>query len=161
MGLFRKFFGFLGFPKDDDHDDHNSKDDSDDHPAAGQSRPPNFRVREAGIPRKGFSVPVQVVQDRPQLGPVLVPSTSGDGGLQGLGWYAKHLRIDEDGDVANKFLDEVSSQTPAAFAADHHKATARFKLKHDTRPVKVRQQLLSSDGKFQQVVEHQGKLQLV
>ncbi|KAK2426232.1 hypothetical protein P8452_40945 [Trifolium repens] len=158
MGLFRKVFAFLGFPKEDDHD-HNSKDDSDDHhPATGQPRPTNFRVRETGIPRKGFSVPVQVVQDRPQLGTVLAPSTSGDGGLQGLGWYAKNLRIDEDGDVANKFLDEVYSQTPAA---DNHNATARFKVRNDTRPVKVKQQLLSSDGKFQQIVQHQGKLQFV
>lgn len=77
-----------------------------------------------------------------------------------MGWYAKHLRIDKDGDVANKFLDEVSSDT-LALSADHHKAPARFKLKHDTRPVKVKKQVLSSDGKIQQCVEHQGRLQWV
>ncbi|KAL5099099.1 hypothetical protein RYX36_003426 [Vicia faba] len=158
MGFFRKVFVLLGFSKDDDHD-HDSKDDNHDQPS-GQPLPTNFRVRDTGIPRRGFSVPVQVVQDRPQLGPVLTPSVSGDGGVQGLGWYAKHLRMDEDGDIANKFFDEVSSETPA-FGADHHKATARFKLKHDTRPVKVKKQVLSSDGIFQQCVEHQGRLQWV
>lgn len=76
---------------------------------------------------------------------------------QGLGWYAKRLRIDEDGDVADKFLDEVSSET----AADHHKATARFKVKHDVRPVKVKKQILTPGGRVQHCVEHQGKLQLV
>lgn len=27
--------------------------------------------------------------------------------LQGLRWYAKRLQVDEDGDVADEFLDEV------------------------------------------------------
>jgi hypothetical protein len=69
---------------------------------------------------------------------------------QGLGWYAKHLRIDEDGDVANKFFVDVSSEKPA-----------RFTLNNDTRPVKVKKQVLSSEGKVLQCVEHQGRLQVV
>lgn len=78
---------------------------------------------------------------------------------QGLRWYAKRLRIDQDGDVADTFLEEVSSGR-SAVAAGHHKKAARFKLKDGTRPVKVKQQVLS-DGKVQHRVEHQGRLQLV
>ncbi|XP_027361539.1 uncharacterized protein LOC113869419 isoform X2 [Abrus precatorius] len=143
MGLFRRIVGFLGFSRDDVHE-HDSKDDEPD----GQHRTARFRVKETGLPRKGFSVQAQVVVDRSQLGPVLTPSTSGDGEVQGLGWYTKRLMIDEDGDVADEFLDEVSSEIPA-----------RFKLKCGTRPVKVKQIL--SDGKIQQYVEHQGRLQRV
>jgi len=97
MGLFRKVFGFLGFSKDDDnnhdHDSNDNNNNSDDRHAAagagagGQHRPTNFRVKETGQPRRGFSVKAQVVNDRPrqhqqQLGPVLAPSTSSDGGVQ-------------------------------------------------------------------------------
>lgn len=159
MGLFRKVFGFLGFSKDDennhDHDSNDNNNSDDRHAAAGagQHRPTNFRVKETGQPRRGFSVKAQVVNDRPQqqqLGPVLAPSTSSDGGVQGLGWYAKHLRIDEDGDVANKFFVDVSSEKPA-----------RFTLNNDTRPVKVKKQVLSPEGKVLQCVEHRGRLQVV
>lgn len=158
MGLFRKVFGFLGFSKDDennhDHDSNDNNNSDDRHAAAGagQHRPTNFRVKETGQSRRGFSVKAQVVNDRPQqqLGPVLAPSTSFDGGVQGLGWYAKHLRIDEDGDVANKFFVDVSSEMPA-----------RFTLNIDTRPVKVKKQVLSPEGKVLQCVEHQGRLQVV
>lgn len=78
MGFWKRITGW--FAKDDDHD-HDSKDDNHDQPS-GQPLPTNFRVRDTGIPRRGFSVPVQVVQDRPQLGPILTPSVSGDGGVQ-------------------------------------------------------------------------------
>ncbi|XP_057449689.1 uncharacterized protein LOC130740968 [Lotus japonicus] len=156
MGLLKKILGILGLAKDDDHE-HNSKDDSDDaHP---RPTPTPYRVHETGQPRRGFAVSAEVVVDRPQLGPVLAPSPSGDGGVQGLRWYAKRLRIDQDGDVADTFLEEVSSGR-SAVAAGHHKKAARFKLKDGTRPVKVKQQVLS-DGKVQHRVEHQGRLQLV
>ncbi|KAK7307721.1 hypothetical protein VNO77_41036 [Canavalia gladiata] len=158
MGFFRKMAGFLGFAKDDVHD-HDSKDDANDE-LNGQPRTTPFRIEETGLPRKGFGVRAQVVVDRPHLGPILTPSTSGDGAVQGLGWYAKRLRIDEDGDVADEFLDEVSSEMPATLAVDHHRTPARFKLKHGTRSLKVKKQILS-DGKIQQFVEHQGRLQWV
>jgi len=103
MGLFRKFFGFLGLSKDDDNHDHDSNDNNSDdrHAAAGgagggQHRPTNFRVKETGQPRRGFSVKAQVVNDRPQqqLGPVLAPSTSSDGGVQvGPFFFIFNLRL--------------------------------------------------------------------
>ncbi|KAK7252732.1 hypothetical protein RIF29_36903 [Crotalaria pallida] len=150
MGFFRKIVGLLGFSKDEVH--------QQDEPSDDQPRTAPYRFRETG-PRKGFSVPAQVVVDRPHLGPILTPSTSGDGGVQGLWWYAKRLRIDEDGDVADEFLDEVSSES-RALAVDHHKTEANFKLKGNTRPAKVKQQVIS-DGKLLHYVEHQGRSQLV
>jgi len=79
MGLFRKIAGFLGLG----NHDHDSKDAAaDEHDAQPRTTP--YRVRETGLPRKGFSVPAQVVVDRHHLPPVLTPSTSGDGGLQVL-----------------------------------------------------------------------------
>ncbi|XP_061371603.1 uncharacterized protein LOC133314176 [Gastrolobium bilobum] len=154
MGFFRRIAGLLGFAKDE----HDSKDNADDEPNL-QPRTTTSRFKETGVPRKGLSVPAQVVVDRPHFGPVLTLSSSGDGGVQGLRWYAKRLRIDEDGDVADEFLDEVSSETPG-FAVDHHKTVARFTLKNGTKPVTVKKQVLS-DGKIQQCVEHQGRLQWV
>ncbi|RDX82543.1 hypothetical protein CR513_36655, partial [Mucuna pruriens] len=151
MKFFRKIAGLLGLG----NHDHDSKDEADDEP--GQPRMPPVRVRETGLPRKGFGVPAQVVVDRPHLGPVLIPSTSGDGGLQGLGWYVKRLRMDEDGDVADEFLVEVSSEMPEAPAVDHHKTQARFKPKNGTKPVKVKKQILLDGKIIQQCVEHHGR----
>lgn len=157
MRFFRRIAGFFGFSKDEVHD---SKDGGEEEEAqGGQPSTTPVRVKETG-PRKGFSVPAKVVVvDRPHLGPVLTPSTSGDGGVQGLSWYGKHLWIDEDGDVADEFLEEVSSEMPT-LAVDHHKTEARFKVKGATRPVKVKKQVLS-DGKLQLYVEHQGRFQWV
>ncbi|XP_020217399.1 uncharacterized protein LOC109800892 [Cajanus cajan] len=154
MRFFRKIIGILGFGNHDH--DHDSKDDADDEHDA-QPRTTPYRVRETG-PRKGFSVPAQVVVDRPHLAPVLTPSISGDGGLQGLRWYVKRLKMDEDGDVADEFLDEVSSEMPEALAVDHHKTTARFKLKNDTKPANVKKQILLDGKIIPQFAEDKGRL---
>lgn len=77
--------------------------------------------------------------------------------LQGLSWYAKRLRMDEDGDVADEFLDEVPPKSLAP-TVDHHKTVAKFKVKYNTRLVKVQ---VLSDRKLKQCVEHQGTLQWV
>ncbi|OIV94665.1 hypothetical protein TanjilG_25889 [Lupinus angustifolius] len=151
MGFFRKIAGFLGLSKDQIHEEENGE--------GGQPSTTPYRVKENGLPRKGFSVPAQVVIDRPHLGPILTPSTSGDGGVQGLRWYAKHLRIDEDGDVADEFLDEVSSEA-STLHVDHLITKTRVKHKGASRRAKVKQQVLS-DGKLMHCVEHRGRLQLV
>lgn len=80
--------------------------------------------------------------------------------IQGLGWYAKRLRIDEDGDVADEFLDEVSSHT-SANVEEQHRTLPTFKVRYSTRPAKVQNQVLTPDGKIQQCVEYQGRLQWV
>lgn len=152
MRFLRRIAGFLGFSKDDSHevkdDETNDVDDVD------------FNRGETHLPRKGFSVPVQVAVDRAQVGPIIVPCTVGDGGVQGLRWYAQRLRIDEDGDVADEFIDEVLPETTSTVEV-HQRPVPRFELKYSTKPAKVRNQALSRDGKIQQFVEYQGRLQLV
>lgn len=62
--------------------------------------------------------------------------------MQGLTWYAKELRADDDGDVAQEFLREVvpeardlNTSTPACFEAVRH-----------TRPVKLKGPVCTQDG---------------
>ncbi|XP_038724857.1 uncharacterized protein LOC120016246 [Tripterygium wilfordii] len=156
MRLLRRIAGFLGFAKDDTDDVKDQDDDTDNGSHAHIQRD----FQETGLPRNGFSVKVQVAVDRPQLAPLLLPSTSGDGGVQGLRWYAKCLRIDEDGDVADEFLDEVLPEMTHN-VDEQHKPHPRFELKYRIKPVKVKNQVLSVDGKIQQCIEHQGRLQWV
>lgn len=78
MRFFRRIAGILGFAKDDSHDLKNEDEDVD-----SDNQPSNrVHMQETGLPRRGFSVPVQVAVNRPQPGPILVPSSSGDGGVQ-------------------------------------------------------------------------------
>uniref|UniRef100_A0A5B7ATP9 Uncharacterized protein n=1 Tax=Davidia involucrata TaxID=16924 RepID=A0A5B7ATP9_DAVIN len=149
MKFLRRIAGFLGFAKDEAHE---VKDEDEDNPDVN-------RV-ETHLPRKGFSVPVQVPVERAQVGPVVIPCSVGEGGVQGLRWYARRLRIDEDGDVADEFLNEILAETLSS-TEDHHRPLPRFEVKYSTRPAKVRNQALSLDGKIQQGVEYQGRLQWV
>ncbi|KAK9667844.1 hypothetical protein RND81_13G015100 [Saponaria officinalis] len=168
MRFFKKVVGFLGFgshndaheTKDDaDHNHHhnnhnNNYGNSDDF---GRNRT-NVDPIPAG-PRKGFSVPVQVPIERPVVGPILVPC-NGDGGVQGLRWYETLLKTDDDGDVADEFLYEVSPGT-SSIPQDHARPLPRFQVKHDTVQAKIKQQALSRDGKLQHCVDHQGQLRWV
>uniref|UniRef100_A0A5B7AVT1 Uncharacterized protein n=1 Tax=Davidia involucrata TaxID=16924 RepID=A0A5B7AVT1_DAVIN len=149
MKFLRRIAGFLGFAKDEAHE---VKDEDEDNPDVN-------RV-ETHLPRKGFSVPVQVPVERAQVGPVVIPCSVGEGGVQGLRWYARRLKIDEDGDVADEFLDEVLPET-LSNVGDHNRPLPRFEVKYSTRSAKVRNQALSLDGKIQQCVEYQGRLQWV
>ncbi|CAN6579721.1 unnamed protein product [Malus baccata var. baccata] len=152
MRLLRRIAGFLGFAKDDGPEvKDNEEEDEDDDQAHNR---PHFQ--ETGLPRKGFSVPRQVVVDRNLPGPVLVPCRSGDGGVQGLQWHAKKLRIDEDGDVADEFLDEVFPGM--SISTENNRALPRFEVKHNTKPAKVKTQALH-DGKIRQRVEYRGTSQ--
>ncbi|KAJ0111587.1 hypothetical protein Patl1_03477 [Pistacia atlantica] len=213
MRFFRRIAGLLGLARDNGSEVKEGEDEVDDSPVNNR---PNFQ--ETGLPRKGFGVKVQVPVERPQQRPVLVPCTSGDGGVQnlgvvegmiwafevkkhhagclakahawsfmfkhalcticvqnslpaladiwlsidsmGLGWYAKRLRIDEDGDVADEFLDEVSSHTSASME-EQHRPLPTFEVRYTTRPAIVKNQVLTPDGKIQQCVEYQGRLQWV
>ncbi|XP_068306090.1 uncharacterized protein [Pyrus communis] len=152
MGLFRRIAGFLGFPKDDGPEvKDNEEEDEDDDQAHNRAH-----FQETGLPRKGFSVPRQVVVDRSLPGPVIVPCRSGDGGVQGLKWHAKRLRIDEDGDVADEFLDEVFPGM--SISTENNRALPRFEVKHNTKAAKVKSQALH-DGKIRQCVEYRGRSQ--
>lgn len=158
MRFLKRVAGFLGFGKDESHE---AKEDDDD--VNRNNSDDNHRNRmnvdpiHAG-PRKGFSVPVQVPVERPVVGPILVPC-NGDGGLQGLRWYAERLRIDEDGDVADEFYHEVSPDT--IVVQDQPKPMPRFQVKRNVRRAKVNNQQMTPDGKFQHLVECQGRLQWV
>lgn len=79
---------------------------------------------------------------------------------QGFRWYAKRLRMDEDGDVADEFLDEISSEKPVSFK-EHKRPLPSFQVKYNARPVKSRNLVRSIDGKIQLGVESQGRLEWV
>lgn len=80
---------------------------------------------------------------------------------QGLSWYTKRLKVDEDGDVGDEFLEE--GEKPTNSEDDHNciKTMPRLQIKSKTIPAKVRGLVVSSDGKLQQCIEHQGKLLIV
>ncbi|KAI3874067.1 hypothetical protein MKX03_034334 [Papaver bracteatum] len=193
MRFFRRIAGILGFGKDEQH--HSDEDEiADNHQNLNQNHHHhqqqhnhhhhhhqnqqnrdsnnNSSKEETRRSSKGFGVKVPVVVDRVNPGPLLVPTNLGDGGVQGLKWYAKRLRIDEDGDVADEFLDEVVQPVEVSSAADDRRQVAsaaddrkqllkKFELKYSTKPAKVRKQVITIDGKIHLSVEYQGKLQWV
>lgn len=78
---------------------------------------------------------------------------------QGLRWYAKRLRIDEDGDVADEFFDELLPEVSSD--RDNQRPLPSFKVKYNTHPALVKNQVLTIDGGIRQNVEFQGRLQWV
>ncbi|KAJ0236823.1 Phospholipid hydroperoxide glutathione peroxidase [Hirschfeldia incana] len=163
MGFLKKLAGVFGFGQEAvKNEEEDGGDDTVIDSGDGDKRRENNqpRFRETGLPRRGFGVPVQVAVERSQLGPVLQPCSAGDGGIQGLRWYTKRLRVDEDGDVADEFLEE--GDQPTNGEDDHSSKTMpRLEAKRKTKPAKVRRLVVSSDGKLQQCIEHQGRLFLV
>ncbi|KAG6390538.1 hypothetical protein SASPL_148276 [Salvia splendens] len=219
MRFFKRIAGLLGLGKDEDQ--HHRDGDA----SAEAAAPPPFSAQSAAaatasaqhLPRRGFSVPVQVPVERGPPAPLLLFCPSGDGGVQldvlelnamfptcdvclagfhfksestyllaelvsirnvksmgylriqgkirdasdmvwGLRWYARRLKMDEDGDVADEFLDEVSPDTLRSVGA-HKSPAPRFEVKNSTKPVKVRNLELLPNGKIQHLVEHHGKLE--
>lgn len=56
----------------------------------------------------GFATKLAVPTERPA--PVLQnPGYGSDGGTQGLEWYKSRLKQDQDGDIADQFLEEVTA----------------------------------------------------
>ncbi|XP_022737034.1 uncharacterized protein LOC111289933 [Durio zibethinus] len=157
MRFFRRIAGLLGFARDDGHEVKHQENEHQNNNNNKNNPPPNYRPisHETGLPQRG-------AVDRPQPGHVLLPCAYGDGGVQGLKWYAKRLRIDEDGDVADEFLDEVLPKTSGAASAENEqKPFPKFEVQYSTRPAKVKNQAISHDGKIQQHAEYQGRLQWV
>jgi len=153
MGFLRRVAGFLGFGKDEAFE---AKDDEIDNGDLSNRVDPN-------LPRKGFSVAVKVAVDRAQVGPLLVPCDARDGGVQGFRWYGRRLKIDEDGDVADEFFDEVSRDSFTMKQDGNQRGLPTFQVKRSSTimPAKVKKQALSLDGRIQQSIEHRGKLQWV
>lgn len=74
-------------------------------------------------------------------------------------WYARRLRVDEDGDVADEFLSETFVTYPETI--EQHKRFPRYEIKYNAVPAKVRSQMLGPNGRVQQSIEYKGKLQWV
>ncbi|KAL0351620.1 UNVERIFIED_CONTAM: hypothetical protein Scaly_1550700 [Sesamum calycinum] len=163
MGLFKRLAGLLGFGRDEEQHHHHQEDAAPEAAIPASSSGPDAAAAPAPaqhLPRKGFSVPVQVPVERAPPPPLLVFCPAGDGGLQGLRWYARRLRIDEDGDVADEFLDEVLPDMSMS-TEEHNRPLPRFEVKYSTRPAKVKNLALLPNGKIQHLVEHQGRLEWV
>eukprot|EP00249_Psilotum_nudum_P007925 c20915_g1_i1 orf=326-625(-) len=88
--------------------------------------------------------------------PVISQCTPGAGGVQGLRWYAEKLQMDEDGDVAQEFLDEVVLH---ASCSDDLRKPPRFEVKMLTRPVTPKGPICTSDGNVHQFVESASGIQ--
>ncbi|KAF3592518.1 hypothetical protein DY000_02024700 [Brassica cretica] len=139
MGFLKKLTGIFGFGHNDGG--HGVEDgagdntgkvsgDGDKHRDGNQPR-----FRETGLPRKGFGVPVQVAVERSSPGPILQPCPASDGVVQGLRWYSMRLKIDEDGDVADEFLEDHTCKD--------------LPRRCRTKAAKVSGLVISSDGKLQ------------
>ncbi|KAM3263902.1 hypothetical protein P3L10_000896 [Capsicum annuum] len=164
MGLFRKISGFLGFTREEGNEVRAVENNSNGNalsPSAEDVAAAAAAAQAQNVQRRGFSVPIQVPVEKPQFGPVIVPCSSRDGGVQGLRWYGKRLRIDEDGDVADEFFEEIVPDTPSSSEEHHHKQYPKFQLKYTTKPAKITSQALSTAGKIQHRVERQGKLEWI
>lgn len=79
---------------------------------------------------------------------------------QGFRWYTRRLRIDEDGDVADEFLEEV---LPESLINNDANPVGRFQVKYNTRPtaLAMRKQTIAIDGDIRHSLEYQGQLQWV
>ncbi|KAG2261852.1 hypothetical protein Bca52824_068931 [Brassica carinata] len=133
MGFLKKLTGILGFGHNDVAHGDNNETVSNDGDKRWEDNQPRFR--ETGLPRKGFGVPVQVAVERSNPGPILQPCPASDGVVQGLRWYSMRLRIDEDGDVADEFLDDHNCKD--------------LSKRCETKTAKVRGLVISSDGKLE------------
>ncbi|PIA39896.1 hypothetical protein AQUCO_02600386v1 [Aquilegia coerulea] len=158
MRFLKRIAGIFGFHSNEEEEE----TAVDHHPHQNQHQHQHNHHRgdkeEPRRPTKGFSVQVPVAVDRLHFGPIITRSTISDGGVQGLRWYAKRLRIDEDGDVADEFLDEIVPEVVEMSSnIDDQRPSLKFEVKYRTRPAKVKRQVII-DGKIQQSVEHQGRL---
>ncbi|KAG9144516.1 hypothetical protein Leryth_010738 [Lithospermum erythrorhizon] len=152
MGLLKRLAIFLGLTKDEELDKFQENGDSNFTSSSSSTNLPPFGATNIHRNRKGFSLPVQVPVDR---GAIIV--TSNDGGVQGFRWVARRLKIDEDGDVADEFFEEVTQENMKG----DHKPVTKMEVKFIARPAKVRSQVLSPEGKLQHCIDNQGRLQWV
>ncbi|XP_073389237.1 uncharacterized protein [Physcomitrium patens] len=127
-GIFRKIFGsFL-----------HKKEEKDEQVQEKRTPvvPPEQRTGSGGYSRR-VTVPADPIVYAP-----VVTQCNGNGGVQGLTWYAKEFRADDDGDVAQEFLREVipnardlNATMPPCFEAVRH-----------TRPVKLKGPVCTQNG---------------
>jgi hypothetical protein len=79
---------------------------------------------------------------------------------QGFRWYTRRLRIDEDGDVADEFLDEI---VPASSMNNDASPVGRFQVKYNTGPttIALKKQIVAVDGNIRHSLDYQGELRWV
>ncbi|KAL6888596.1 hypothetical protein ACP4OV_009622 [Aristida adscensionis] len=170
MGLLRRIAGLLGISRDDaDHPDAPAPAHAHASASASAAEFPQDRAAAAAAAaaaagmqgtRRGFSVQVPVPVERQGPGPVLAPCPQGDGGVQGFRWYTRRMRIDDDGDVADEFLDEV---IPESSINNDASPVGRFQVKYNTKPaaLAMRKHIIAIDGDVRHSLEYQGQLQWV
>ncbi|KAK8945773.1 hypothetical protein KSP40_PGU003042 [Platanthera guangdongensis] len=146
MGYLRRISTLLGFLRND-----TSVDEVDDDSRAGESA--------SCRPLRGFSAQAGVALQNPDAGPVVVSCSIGEGGVQGFRWYSRRLLVDDDGDVADEFLDEVSPIETSCM--QELAAYSRFEIKSTARPARVRKLAFTMDGNIHPRVEYHGMLRLV
>lgn len=128
-GFFKRVFGHFGLFKDN-----------------------HLEQQSAEIPPSGFPDATRrsVLKEKGRfLAPVISQCTYGAGGVQGLQWYAEKLMMDEDGDVAQEFLNEVIPQPPVNGTCN----SSNFEVKLPTQPVKLKGPLCTSNGNVHQSIE--------
>jgi len=107
---------------------------------------------------QGFSVKMAVPTDSLPQGPVVCQCLSGDGGVQGFRWYSQKLQVDEDGDVAEEFLNEVLPDLGGTYDS---REVSRLQVNPNTKPVKLGTRMSAEGGNVYQIVEHAGELRWV
>lgn len=127
-GFFKRIFGHFGLFKDN----HLEEQSAQTPPALAHA------ARRAAITERGRG-----------LAPVVSQCTYGAGGVQGLQWYAEKLMMDEDGDVAQEFLNEVVSRSPASGIQN----SSNFEVKLPAKSVKLKGPLCTSNGNVHQSIE--------
>ncbi|XP_049933181.1 uncharacterized protein LOC116252078 isoform X1 [Nymphaea colorata] len=172
MGLFRKIASLFGIIRDDGHD-RDGGGGRRHHDPDGVNPNVGVNARSNG----GFGVKVPVTVERAYQGPVITQCDHGEGGvqfsmlpdelltqgnMQGFRWYAKRLRIDEDGDVAEEFLEEVLPESSSQAAMDStpskSQSQSRFIVRRSSRPARVKRQAIVQDGNILQCVDFNGTL---
>ncbi|KAL2629916.1 hypothetical protein R1flu_014602 [Riccia fluitans] len=121
-GFIRKIFGHFGGKKEDHHHRKQPNNNQGQEQGHGVEQPAHnhqyhqpYQTTEQTTSPGGFGVKVAVPVEPSTRGPVVAQCTYGNGGVQGLKWYADKLRVDDDGDVAQEFLSEVIPETPGPY----------------------------------------------
>lgn len=109
-------------------------------------------------PSQGFSVKMAVPADSLPQGPVVCQCVSGDGGVQGFRWYSQKLQVDEDGDVAEEFLNEVLPDLAGTYES---REVSRLQVNPNTKLAKLGTRMSAEGGNVYQIVEHAGELRWV
>ncbi|GLJ22392.1 hypothetical protein SUGI_0421510 [Cryptomeria japonica] len=157
VGFIKKILGHLGFIKEDNNENQQHQQQQQPHHHQHHHHYQGPSVNNTVDSRQGFKMKVAVPTETAPQGPVVYQCWGNDGGVQGFGWYTQKLQADEDGDIAEEFLNEV---LPDVRGRDDLRVRPRLEVKHSTKPVTLKGPVISMNGNVHPCVEHAGKLQL-